>query len=271
MQQCSIILSVVPPRDAEATAQRVIDALSGVSPRAGDLYFVELNAVSPATTRSIASLFTKARAPVRFIDGCIIGGPPRSKDTPDSGTNVTASVEDPSSNWVRPRIPISGPDDFSDLPDGNKLTTILNMRSISPSIGSASGLKMCFAALTKGYTAIATQSLVTAQRLGVASELREEMSELIPTHLAAVEKGVPSMVPKAYRWVKEMEEIAGTMSEEGGWGRDMFEGAAGVYREVAADAVLGKERGGKRQRGTDVEDVARCMAEGMERKRKKME
>lgn len=227
--------------------------------------------MSPSTTRTVAALFTKARVPVRFIDGCIIGGPPRPKSSSDAGTNVTASLDDPSSDWVRPRIPTSGPHSFNELSGGDSLNTILNMRSISQDIGSASGLKMCFAALTKGYTAIATQSFVTAQRLGVATELREEMSQLIPSHLAATEKGVPSMVPKAYRWVREMEEIATTMNEEGGWGRDMFVGAAGVYKEVAGDAVLSKEKSGKRVRGQDVDDVAKVMAEGMERKRKKTE
>ena len=271
VQQCSVILSVVPPRDAESTAQRVIDALSGGSGSSKETYFADLNAVSPSTARSIASSFSKARVPVRFIDGCIIGGPPRPKDSPGAGTNVTASLDGPSSDWARPRVPMSGPHDFSALPTGDKLTTVLNMRSISQDIGSASGLKMCFAALTKGYTAIATQSFVTAQRLGVAADLREEMSQLIPAHLAASEKGVPSMVPKAYRWVREMEEIAATMSEEGGFGREMFEGAAGVFREVAGDQVLGKEKSGKRVRGKDVDDVAKTMAEGMERKRKKMD
>ncbi|KAK7226007.1 hypothetical protein V2G26_014010 [Clonostachys chloroleuca] len=273
VQKCSVVLSVVPPRDAEATAQRVIDALSGGSSRADRLFYADLNAVSPATTKRIAAMFEKARAPIRFIDGCILGAPPRLKSDADPGTNV--SMSDTTSkefNWARPRIPISGPHSLAEeLEGGERLASVLNLRSISSEIGAASGLKMCFAAMTKGFTAIATQSFSTAHRLGVAGELRKEMTALIPTHLGEAEKGVPSMVPKAYRWVREMEEIAATMNEEGGWGRDIFTGAAGVYKAVAEDEVLSKEKTGKRNRGTSIEDVAAAIGEGFERKRKKTE
>jgi hypothetical protein len=130
---------------------------------------------------------------------------------------------------------------------------------------------MCFAAIAKGFTALATQSFTTAHRLGVADELRREMSEILPNHLATAERSVPDMPPKAYRWVREMEEISETMHEEGGWTKELFQGIAGVYKAVAEDAVLGKEKIGKRVRGTSVEDVAAAMGEGLERKRKKTE
>ena len=80
VQQCSVILSVVPPRDAEATAQRVADALSGGS-KSDPVYFVDLNAVSPSTCKGMAAMFEQARVPVRFIDGCILGAPPRHRTT----------------------------------------------------------------------------------------------------------------------------------------------------------------------------------------------
>ena len=271
VQQCTVILSVVPPRDAEATAQRIIDALAGGS-RKEILYFADLNAVSPGTAKTTAASFEKARVPVVFIDGCILGGPPRPKASADPGTNgIKSTGDDDESGWVRPRIPISGPQSLSSLPHGERLALVLNLRSISPDVGAASGLKMCFAAMTKGYTAIATQSFATAHRLGVADDLRAEMAHLIPAHLATAERAVPSMVPKAYRWVREMEEIAATMSGEGGWARELFDGAAGVYRSVAEDEVLGGEKTGKRVRGTSLEDVSAAMAEGLERKRKKTE
>lgn len=269
VQQCSVILSVVPPRDAEATAQRVADALSGGSKR-DPVYFVDLNAVSPSTCKGMAAMFEQARVPVRFIDGCILGAPPRHRTTtgtaPDSLQNSDADPE-----WRRPSIPISGPHTLASLPDGDRLASVLNLRTISPDIGAASGLKMCFAAVAKGFTALATQSFATAHRLGVAHELKQELSDILPRHLATAERSVPDMPPKAYRWVREMEEIADTMSEEGGWGRELFQGAAGVYKAVAEDVVLGKEKVGKRQRGTSLEDVAAAMAEGLERKRKKTE
>lgn len=277
VQQCDLILSVVPPRDAEATAQRVIDALTAgdktaATARKSDLLFADLNAVSPATSKAIAAMFARSRVPVRFIDGCILGGSPRLKAAPDAGTNVTANTEDGAhGGWSKPRVPISGPHTLSSLPDGEALSSLLNLRHVSSEVGAASGLKMCFAALTKGYTAIATQSFATAHSLGIAGELRREAGLLIPAHLAAAERGVPSMVPKAYRWVREMEEIAATMEEEGGWEKNIFAGAAEVYRSVAGDEVLKQERAGKRTRGTTVEDVAAVMAEGLQKKRKKNE
>ncbi|KAK0389601.1 hypothetical protein NLU13_3176 [Sarocladium strictum] len=267
VNQCQLILSVVPPRDAEATAQRVIDALSG-GPKREDLYYADLNAVAPSTCRGIATTIEKARVPIRFIDGCIIGGPPRSKDAPDPGTNQTAS-DDSHASWKRPRIPVSGPDSLADLPDGAEVADVLNFRVISPSIGAASGLKMCFAAMTKGFTAIATQTFTTARSLGVADELHTEMAELIPRQLQIAEGSVPSMVPKAYRWVREMEEIAKTMEEDGGWTRGLFDGAAGIYREVASDLTLKEEKPGKRKRGTTIEEVATIMSEGLQKKKKK--
>lgn len=267
MKQCPVILSVVPPRDAEATAQRIIDALSA-STRNEDLYFLDLNAVAPSTCKSIAALFEKARAPVRFVDGCILGGPPRLKSASDLGLSVS-SYSDSHETWLRPRIPISGPHSLSALPYGDRIASVLNLNAISESLGAASGLKMCFAAMSKGYTAIATQSFTTAHSLGIADVFRDELSRGLPSHLALAEKSVPPMPPKAYRWVREMEEIALTMSEEGGWGRETFEGAAGIYKAVAEDEVLGKEKHGKRTRGTDVGDVAAAMAEGLAKKRKK--
>lgn len=257
----------MPPRDAEATAQRIIDALSGGG-RPNPLYYADLNAVSPSTCRGIASLIEKARVPIRFIDGCVLGGPPRRKSAADPKTNLSVSdANDP--EWNKPRIPISGPHSWTELPGGDRLSTVLNVRSISDEIGPASGLKMCFASMSKGFTAIATQAFATAHSLGVAEELKTEAAAILPRHFAMAEGGVPSMVPKAYRWVREMEEIAKTMEEEGGWERDLFTGAAGVYREVAEDMTLKQEKTSKRVRGTTVDDVASIMSEGLQRKKKK--
>jgi 3-hydroxyisobutyrate dehydrogenase-like beta-hydroxyacid dehydrogenase len=269
VQQCSVFLSVVPPRDAAETAQRVVDALSG-APRSGDpLHFVDLNAVSPATARNIASLIERSRAPIRFVDGCILGAPPTLKASPDPGTNVSSS-EDPDQDWDRPGIPVSGPFKLSDIPDfGPRLFEALNMKHISDDIGAASGLKMCFASTSKGFTAIAIQAFTTAQRLGVLSHLQEEMAQRLPNHLRIAERSMVVMPPKAYRWVKEMEEISDTHAVDGGFEPYLFQGAAGVFRSVAEDSVLGEEKIGRRKRGTTAEDVAAAMAEGLAKKQKK--
>ncbi len=97
------------------------------------------------------------------------------------------------------------------------------------------------------------------------------MADFVPATLKSAEAGVPGMPPKAYRWVWEMEEIAATYAEEGGFEPVLFEGVAGVYRAVSGDTVLGAEKTGNRKRGRTVEDVAAAMAEGLEKKRTKKE
>ncbi|KAG5926415.1 hypothetical protein E4U42_003332 [Claviceps africana] len=273
VQQCRVILSIVPPRDAHATAQRIADALvGGTASENESVFFVDLNAIAPSSARAMEGMFDKARVPVRFIDGCILGTPPRRRDDA-AGVVVTDSLADTDTDaeWRRPRIPVSGPHCLSVLPDGHRLAEVLNMRSISDQVGAASGLKMCFAAVSKGFTALATQSFTTARRLGVAEDLRGELGRILPNYLATAERSVPDMPPKAYRWVREMEEVAETMAEEGGWTRELFSGVAGVYKSVAENDVLGKEKMGKRRRGNTIEDVASLMGEELELKKKKME
>ncbi|WYZ34751.1 hypothetical protein EsH8_I_001027 [Colletotrichum jinshuiense] len=283
VSQSAVILSVVPPKDAEATAQRIIDALAGSS-RTTPLYFVDMNAVAPSTCNSIASSFARARVPALFVDACIIGAPPRSRSAPNAGTNLSASSApqtDDDDGWYVPGMPMSGPHKLEDLvlagtaADGTtenlgaRLSAVLGGNHISPEIGAASGLKMCFASMSKGFTAIATQAFTTAHRMGVLDHLRGELSARLPAYLDFAEKGVVAMPPKAYRWVREMEEISKTHVEEGGFGPELFVGAAGVYKAVAEDSPLGQEKIGKRKRGTTVDDVAAALTEGFERKRKK--
>ncbi|KAI1755288.1 6-phosphogluconate dehydrogenase [Xylaria castorea] len=270
-EACDVILSVVPPRDAAATAQRIVDAVTGPFRRSEPLFFADLNAVAPSTTKTIAALFEQTRGQVRFIDGAIIGGPPKPAAAADASGSASSSTGQPAAaGWSVPSIPMSGPYKISEIPGyGEKLSTALNARHISDEIGAASGLKMCFASLTKGFTSLAIQSFTTAKRLGVLDELQGELQGLVPAHWKAAERGVIGMAPKAYRWVKEMEEIAVTFDEEGGFPPDLFRGVAGVYRAVAEDTVLGEEKVGKRKRGTDVDDMAAAMAEGLENKRKK--
>ncbi|KAI0815861.1 6-phosphogluconate dehydrogenase [Xylaria sp. FL0064] len=262
-EACDVILSVVPPKDAAVTAQRIVDAVTGPFRRSEPLYFADLNAVAPSTTKTIAALFEQTRGQVRFIDGAIIGGPPAPK--PSGGSAEAAAVE-----WSVPSVPVSGPHKISAIPGyGEKLAATLNVRHISDDIGVASGLKMCFASLTKGFTSLAIQSFTTAKRLGVLDKLQSELQGLVPGHWAAAQRGVIGMAPKAYRWVREMEEIALTFDKEGGFPQELFRGVADVYRAVAEDTVLGKEKVGKRKRGMNVHDMAAAMAEGLENKKKK--
>jgi len=257
----------VPPRDAIETAQRIIDGLQGSSRQGTNpLYFADMNAVAPSTCKTIASMFTRASAPVKFIDGCIIGGPPSLKVAAPGSASTDPELQQP--EWYLPLMPTSGPDDLSAFPG---LAQTINSRHIAGGIGAASGLKMCFASMSKGYAAIAIQAFTTAHRLGVLGELQRAIADVVPQNVRRTEGALTGMPPKAYRWVREMEEISATFAEEGGFGPELFRGAADVFKAVAEDTVLGQERIGDRKRGRTAEDVAAAMAEGMEAKKKKTE
>ncbi|PVH78823.1 6-phosphogluconate dehydrogenase C-terminal domain-like protein [Cadophora sp. DSE1049] len=270
------IFSIVPPRDAVATAKRITDAFASLqTPKSSPLYYLDLNAISPNTARSIATLISTETPSIKFLDGGIIGGAPSRKDASDQPT-TTSSTPPTSHTWNRPSIPVSGPDTLSKAPiSGPTLEALLNIKHISSEIGPASGLKMCFATTTKGFTALCIQAFTTASRLGVLDELKTEMSERIPG-LYKASGGVVNMAPKAYRWVEEMKEIGRTHGVDGGFdfeGRDgdrgIFDAVAEVYRVVADETVLGEEKTERRKRGRTVDDVALAMGDGLAAKRKK--
>lgn len=174
---------------------RALELAHAVGKDAGPLY-VDCNAISPATAQAIGSVVGE-----RYVDAGIIGLP------------------------SAPRFYASGAHaaELAELP--------LDVRVIGETIGEASGLKMCYAALTKGLTALLTESMVTADVLGVAEALHAELSDSQPQFLAGARRGLPGMVPKAHRWVAEMEEIAATFDAAGLTPR-MLLGAADVYRLV---------------------------------------
>jgi hypothetical protein len=114
------------------------------------------------------------------------------------------------------------------------------VRPIGGEIGQASGLKMCYAALTKGLSALGAELLITAEKMELLDPLIAELRESQATVLDWLERSVPGMPPKARRWVSEMEEIAATFAHEGqspGYHR----AASDLYRRVGQTA-LGQER-----------------------------
>ncbi|KAI9656571.1 MAG: hypothetical protein M1821_004778 [Bathelium mastoideum] len=237
VKQADYILSIVPPRDALTTAQRITAAHAELERRGTPLWYIDLNAVAPRSAHQIADLFAPFSPQITFLDGGIIGGPPAPK--PDNP-----------SEWKKPSLVVSGPhsladDDRAGRGTGAQLATLLNVRHVANTIGPASGLKMCFASTTKGLTAIAIQSFTTAAQLGVLDELRAHLADHSPRTGALAEAGLRSMPSKAYRWVEEMRQIGATFAAEGGWEGDaaIFAGAAAVYELVAGTEGVGGEKG----------------------------
>lgn len=232
--ESQILLSVLVPARAVAVADQVATALERTG---ADLLYVDCNAIAPATVEQIGARILAAGG--RFSDAGIVGPPPRKPGTT--------------------RIYASGPGaaEFAELSAAG-----LDVRVIGDRIGQASGLKMCYAALTKGLIALGTELLIAAHLMGLDDALRDEQRESIPAVLGWLEGSIPGMPPKAYRWVGEMEEIAATFSALGMTPR-MLEGAADVYRFVET-TPLGKEKPETRDMSRDAYGVVNALADALE-------
>jgi 3-hydroxyisobutyrate dehydrogenase-like beta-hydroxyacid dehydrogenase len=209
---CELVISVINPGEALNVAREVAVAMKKTRRKVA---LADLNAVSPQTARDEDRMIRDAGG--MFIDGGIIGPPPRGEKD-------------------KPRIYVSGPDAylFEQINHPN-----LQVRVMSERVGDASGVKMCYAAMTKGTTALAVELLMAARKLGVEQALEKELRESRNDVFDWQIKSIASMPPKAYRWVPEMQEIAKTFGELG-MTRRIFEGATDMY-ELVAKTPLGKE------------------------------
>jgi 3-hydroxyisobutyrate dehydrogenase-like beta-hydroxyacid dehydrogenase len=202
------LLSICPPGEAVALAQRLAPALTRARRKP---VYVDCNAVSPTTARDIGKVL--APTGCRYADGGIIGPPPPP--------NSTAT-----------RIYVSGAaaHDVARLSDLGVPFLVLD----GP-VGAASALKMSYGGITKGFTAVAVAMVLGATRAGSADALRKELALSQPHLLAWLTRQVPSIYPKAYRWVAEMEEISHFL-QEGTAASDMFADIARLYQDIAEAA-----------------------------------
>ena len=228
--ESDLILSVLVPSEALALAQHVAESVkrTGRHP-----VYADLNAIAPETVWKIDGIMSGAG--VTFIDGAIIGAPP------SPGKKNT-------------RIYCSG----TDTQPLESLGQVgLDIHRVGPVIGQASGLKMVFAASTKGITALWTELLVAAHALGLEEALKAEF-KAGGTNISEVLNGrVVSMPRRARRWVGEMEEIAKTFESVGLTPR-MLQGAADMYRLVSSTPLADQT---SRQPNPSPEDVLRILAE----------
>ena len=210
VQEAELVLSVLVPAEAEAVAGRIAESLARTGARP---LYADCNAVSPGTVARIAGRITATGA--TFIDAAIIGPPPR----PDGARGT--------------RIYCSGPDTHALEALGERG---LDVRVVGPAFGQASGLKMVYAASTKGVIALWTELLTAARALGLDQALAGEFALSRPEIARQLAGGIPSMPRRARRWVGEMEEIAATFAELGLTPR-MLQGAADMYRLVGDTAL----------------------------------
>ena len=207
------ILSILPPGDALSLAQRLAPALMASNAKP---VYVDCNAINPATVERVAAVI--APTGCAFVDCGIIGPPPKGKD-------------------FSPRFYASG--------DASPRFAVfrqygLDVRVLEGSLSAASALKMSYAGITKGTQAIGAAMMLAATRTGSASALFDELSFSQKEMLAQFKQQLPMMPAKAYRWIAEMEEIAGFVGDDPA-ARELYEGAAHFYKCIAEDFVTDRK------------------------------
>jgi 3-hydroxyisobutyrate dehydrogenase-like beta-hydroxyacid dehydrogenase len=215
-QTCSVILCVCPPHAAEDVAEQV------ASHHYQGLY-VDANAISPQRALRIGQKL--ADAGILFVDGSIIGRP----------------AWEPGRTWLY----LSG--EHADRAASCFTAGPLETQVLGDAIGKASAIKMCFAAYTKGRTALLSAILATAESTGIRAELENQWERYWPDFAEQTSQEVKAGASKAWRFAGEMDEISATFKVAGLPG-GFHTAAADIYRRlfefkddtsVSLDMILG--------------------------------
>jgi len=195
-RRCEVIVSLCPPH-AAAEVARPLAGFAGI--------YVDANAISPPTSRGIAAGFD------RYVDGGIVGPPPRAAAT----TRLYLSGSE--------AVAVAG------LFAGSPLATVV----VSGEPGAASAVKMAYAAWTKGTSALLLAIRALAREEGIEQTLLEEWAVSLPHLHEQSLRAARAAAAKGWRWVGEMEEIGETFAAAGlpdGFHR----AAAEIYRSAVA-------------------------------------
>jgi 3-hydroxyisobutyrate dehydrogenase-like beta-hydroxyacid dehydrogenase len=200
-ETCTVIISVCPPHAAEEVAEEVLlQRFQGL--------YLDVNAIAPQRTARIGQALTAAG--VEFVDGGIIGFP----------------VWERGKTWLY----LSGekaPESAALFSEGPLETSV-----VGADIGKASALKMCYAAYTKGTTALLCAILATAEALGVRGELETQWARDWPNFGEQAGERVRNVTAKAWRFAGEMAEIAATFRSAGLPG-EFHAAAEMIYRRMS--------------------------------------
>jgi 3-hydroxyisobutyrate dehydrogenase-like beta-hydroxyacid dehydrogenase len=207
LTEADFLLSIVPPGEALALARRLAPVLAAANKKP---IYVECNAVSPRTMLEIADVVSATGCP--FVGAGIIGPPPKPGS---SNTKIYAAG------------PAAGL--FAKLNDYG-----LIVRVLEGPLTAASALKMSYAGITKGFTALGAAMLLAATREGSAEALKAELADSQPALLDWLSRQIPRMYSKSYRWVAEMDEIAAFVGKDRPE-QAMLEAAARLYENIAED------------------------------------
>jgi 3-hydroxyisobutyrate dehydrogenase-like beta-hydroxyacid dehydrogenase len=212
------ILSILPPGDALALAQRFAPALTKSNAKP---VYVDCNAINPNTVARVAAAIAPSGA--SFVDAGIIGPPPKLEG---GGTGTRFYASGPAAQR------------FATLRDHG-----LDVRVLDGDLAAASALKMSYAGITKGTQAIGAAMMLAAARNGTADDLFNELSVSQKEMFGWFKRQLGTMPPKAYRWVAEMHEIAGFVGADPA-SAELYKGAAEFYERFAED-FAGDKNGAK--------------------------
>ena len=202
--EADVVLSIAPPDQAPAIASELASAAgrTGARPLVSDW-----NAIAPSRARELGAALSAAG--LELVDGSISGGPPRA--------------------GYRTRVYLSGaraPELAAAAPDW------LDLRVVGEEVGLASAVKMCTASVYKGFTALLTHALVTADANGVLPHVLDDLHDSFPRQLDSAARLVAMSATKAERYVGEMREIAATQASAG-LPPELFDAMATVYARLA--------------------------------------
>lgn len=181
LDQAELAISVCPPHAATELAAAVHAAGFGGM-------FLDANAIAPATAAGIEELFGD-----RYVDGGIVGPP---------AWRVGAT-----------RLFLAGPGAASVA--ALFAGTLVDARIVAGGSPGASALKMCYAAYTKGLSALLLGVRAAASAHRVADALLAEWAISQPGLASRSEAAAKSTAPKAWRFAGEMAEIAATFRAAG--------------------------------------------------------
>ena len=193
------VIAVCPPHAALALARQVASAgFEGT--------YLDANAVSPGVAREIQAVIGDG-----YVDGGIVGPPAWSEGTT--------------------RLYLSGPraSEVAGWFAGSRVAA----EDIGGEPGAASALKMCYAAFTKGSSALILAIRALAQREGVTPALLREWDLSQPGLGPRSEMTARATSRKAWRFEGEMREIAATF-EAAGLPGGFHAAAAEIYGRLGA-------------------------------------
>ena len=200
-ETCSILISVCPPHAAEDVADQVLA-------RGYTGLYVDANAIAPQRAARIGERMVAAG--VAFVDGGIVGGP--AWESGETWFYLAGEQADTVASCFS-----AGP---------------LNAGIVGEEIGKASALKMCYAAWTKGSTALLSAILATADAFNVWENLRVQWDRDWPDFAERAVNRARRVTAKAWRFAGEMEEISSTFASAGVPG-EFHAGAAILYGRLA--------------------------------------